>query len=117
MILFLDRPESDLWVVGFVHKSLSLFCGGGTSSGNPNDKRHTAILVWYGPQVRLWSARTGTLILYRFPFTVPTRKSMSSTVLSQSDDGVQYVDCNPGKANARKKGPISELAIELKCII
>ena len=25
VVLFLDRPELDFWVVGFVHKSLSLF--------------------------------------------------------------------------------------------
>ena len=63
--LFLDRPESDLRVVGFAYKSLSLFCRGGTSSGNLDDKRPTAILVWHGSQVRPWSARTGMLILYR----------------------------------------------------
>ena len=116
VVLFLDRPESDFWVVGFVHKSLSLFCGGGTSSGNPNDKQPTAILVWYGSQVRLWSTRTGTLILYRSPFTVHTRKSTSSTVLFQSDGGVQYVDCNPGKVNAREKGPIGGCMTCLYCI-
>ena len=34
------------------------------------------------------------------------RKSTFSTILSQSDDVVQYVDCNPGKVDAREKGPI-----------
>jgi len=39
IVLFPDRPEPDLQVVGFVvYKSLSLFRRGGTSSGNLNDK-------------------------------------------------------------------------------
>jgi len=66
--------------------------------------------------VRLWSARTGTLILYRSPFTVHTHKSMSSTVLSQSDDGIQYVDCSLGKVNAREKEHIGGCMTCLHCI-
>ena len=99
--LFLDRPELELRAV---YKSISLFCRGGTSSGNPDDKRLTGILIWHGSQVRLCSARTGALILYRSPY-VHTRKSTSSTVLSQSDNGVQYVDCNPGCGGCLREGP------------
>jgi len=91
-VLFLDRLELELRES---YKSLLLFCRG-TNSGSPNDERPTGILVWHRSQVCLWFARTGTLTLYRSPYTVHTRKSMSSTVLSQSDNGVQYVDCNPG---------------------
>ena len=97
--LFLDRPELELRAV---YKSVSLFCRGGTSSDNPDDERPTGILVWHGSQVCLWSACTGTLILS--PYTVHTRKSTSSTILSQSDNGVQYVDCNPGRSGYQREG-------------
>jgi len=98
--LFLDRLESELWAI---YKSLPLFCRG-TNSGNPDYEQRTGILVWHGSQVRLRSARTGTLILYRSPYTVHTRKSTSSTVLSQPDNGVQYVDCNPGRGGCPREG-------------
>jgi len=91
--LFLDWLELELWVV---YKSILLFCRGGTSSNNPDDERHTGILVWHGSQVYLWSACIGTLILS--PYTIHTHKSMSNTILSQSDNGVQYVDYNPGRS-------------------
>jgi len=98
--LFLDRPKLELQES---YKSLSLFCRG-TNSGNPDDERPTGILVWHRSQVRLWFARTGTLTLYRSPYTVHTRKSLSSTALSQSDNGVQYVDCNPGRGGCPREG-------------
>ena len=63
-----------------------------------------ATLMMSDPQVRLWFARTGTLTLYRSPYTVHTRKSLSSTALSQSDNGVQYVDCNPGRGGCPREG-------------
>ena len=51
---------------------------------------------------------------------VHTRKSTSSAVLSQSDDGLQYVDCctlgsDSSVSDACEKGPIGECLIRVYC--
>ena len=111
--LFLDRLESELWAI---YKSLPLFCRG-TNSGNPDYEQRTGILVWHGSQVRLRSARTGTLILYRSPYTVHTRKSLSSTALGRLTMVSSMSTATLAVVDAREKGPIGGCMVCLYCIV
>jgi len=108
--LFLDQLESELWAV---YKSLLLFCRG-TNSGNPDYEWPTGILVWHGSQVHLWSARSGTLILYRSPYAIHTRKSMSSTVLTMVSS---MLTAALAVVDACEKGPIGGCKVWLYCIV
>jgi len=109
--LFLDRPKLELRES---YKSLSLFCRG---SGNPDDERPTGILVWHRSQVRLWFARTGTLTLYRSPYTVHTRKSLSSTALGRLTMVSSMSTATLAVVDAREKGPIGGCMVCLYCIV
>ena len=98
-----------------VYKSLLLFCRGGTGSGNSNDQQSIGALIWPGSKERVLSACTWKLMLWMvlirtlfwLNWTVYTCcRSTFSTILSQSNDVVQYVDYNPGKVDAYEKRPI-----------